>query len=332
VLVEQGWKSAQIELFGFIGIGSGGFNSFFESSFLEIVRIEIQELEVNQQLIEGGTEQFPLNFWIEEVLCHHWRQISVAELCYDTLLPGVAKISTKNSAGTITVTDINGAEKQFESVILTATPPAIDTTININPEAFSEEVWCALRSIEMTEPTKVFILTTKTPFWEKLDCTLRMTLTDRLPRQIYLFTSKELGYDAPNGIICLSYAWASSSIKFNALSNTQRVNVCLGALEEIYGEQMRHTIENEMVHDQSISICWENQYGYSGGWRMAHPGQANYVQVMHEQCLGLNTKWNNGLYLAGEAMSWYGLPGWIDGAIQTGLEAAISAISHVIKE
>jgi monoamine oxidase len=331
VLVKQGWIPAQIELFGFIGIGSGGFNSFFVCSFLEIVRIEIQQLEVDQQLIERGTEQFPLNFWNEEVLCHHWGQTSVAKLCRGTLLPGVAKISTKNAAGIIIVTDINGAEKQFESVILTATPPAINTTININPEAFSPDVWSALRSIEMTASTKVFILT-KTPFWEKPDCTLRMTLTDRLPRQIYLFTSKELGYDAPNGIICLSYAWASSSIKFNALSGAQRVKVCLDALEEIYGKEMRHTIEKEMVHDQSISICWENQYGYSGGFRMAHPGQADYGQIMQEQCLGLNAKWDNGLYLAGEAMSWYGLSGWIDGAIQTGLEAAISAMFHVIKE
>ncbi len=95
---------------------------------------------------------------------------------------------------------------------------------------------------------------------------------------------------------------------------------------------MRHTIEKEMVHDESLSICWENQYGYSGGFHMAHPGQANYVQFIHEQCLGLNAKWDNGLYLVGEAMSGLGLSGWMESAIQTGLEAAISAIFHVTKK
>ena len=57
---------------------------------------------------------------------------------------------------------------------------------------------------------------------------------------------------------------------------------------------------------------------------------SNYVQLMHEQTLGLDPQWNNGLYLAGEAMSWYGLSGWVDGAIKTGIQAAISAARKVI--
>jgi monoamine oxidase len=136
---------------------------------------------------------------------------------------------TNKSAGIITNTDINGTKKQFELVILTVAPPAIKATININPEAFLTDIWCALRCVELTGSTKVFILT-KTPFWENPGCTLRMTLTDWLPRQIYLFTSKELGYDAPNGIICLSYAWGSSSTNFSALHGKQRVKVCLDVL------------------------------------------------------------------------------------------------------
>jgi monoamine oxidase len=62
---------------------------------------------------------------------------------------------------------------------------------------------------------------------------------------------------------------------------------------------------------------------------MDHPGQADYGQIMQDKCLGLNAKQDNGLYLAGEAMSWYGLSGWIDGAVQTGLEAAIPSMFHV---
>ncbi|HAV2278588.1 FAD-dependent oxidoreductase [Serratia marcescens] len=131
-------------------------------------------------------------------------------------------------------------------------------------------------------------------------------------------------------MICLSYAWAASSISFNALSEAQRVEVCLDALEKIYGAAVRQRVEEQRVDDQSTTLCWEDEYGYNGGWRMANPGQQQYVQLMHEQTLGLDPQWNNGLYLAGEAMSWYGLSGWVDGAIKTGIQAAISAARKVI--
>jgi len=108
------------------------------------------------------------------------------------------------------------------------------------------------------------------------------------------------------------------------------VHVCLNAIEKMkfYGPEMRRKIEKEI--EGVMSICWEDQYGYSGGWRMANPGQAQDVSAMHAQCLGRPPKWNNGLYLAGEDLSWYGLSGWIDGAIKTGLQAAITATRRML--
>jgi tryptophan 2-monooxygenase len=329
MLIENSWTTDQINLFGYIGIGSGGFDSFFPSSFLEIVRIEIQELEKKgtQQLIIGGTNQIPMKFWTEEVECLHWGKTSLEALT-GGLRPGVRQIRTAppGQQGTVSITDTEGVTNEYAAAILTASPRAVDMTMAINQDAFSVNVWTALRNLEITSSEKVFILT-KTPFWNtSSEFKLYTTLTDQPPRQMYTFDNSDWGTDTPHGAVLLSYSWASSAIRYNALDEEERIQVCLNAIENmaIYGKPMREKLEAERI--DSRSICWEDEYGYSGGYRMANPGQAQQVSAMHAQSLGQPSQWNNGLYLAGEALSWYGLSGWIDGAIKTGLQAAISAI------
>lgn len=337
-LIAHGWSRDEITLFGYIGIGSGGFDSFFSSSFLEIVRIEIQQLEAfgTQQLIIGGTNQIPNRFWSEVVDCLHWGRMSVEKLNGGRLRPGVARIRTAVAGkGPVRITEVNGQTADYGAVILTASPRAIDTTLDINPDAFSTGIWTALRNVEITSSEKTFVLT-RTAFWneENTKYNFYTTLTDQPPRQMYTFDASDWGdKDATkSGAICLSYSWADSSIRYNALDDEQRVRVGLNAIEKmaIYGPELRRKIEKETT--EILSICWEDQYGYSGGWRMANPGQAQDVSAMHAQCLGQPSKWNNGLYLAGEALSWYGLSGWIDGAIKTGLQAAVTATRRMLSQ
>jgi tryptophan 2-monooxygenase len=332
VLVEFGWSTEQIQLFGYIGIGSGGFDSLFGASFLEIIRIEIQQLETDQQLIISGTQQIPERLWTEQVDCRHWGRMSVKELNGGAPRGGVLSIRTPppGESGPIEVVDTSHHKAMYPTVILTASPRAIDMTMDINPEAFSVEVWNALRNLELVASEKVFALT-KTAFWNDAGekHKLYTTLTDQPPRQMYLFDATDFGRPTNSGVICLSYAWASSSIRFNALPEERRKEVCLEAIAKMkfYGPSMRRKLEEEIV--ETASICWEQKYGFNGGWRMANPGQADQVRVLHEQCLGLSAERNNGLYLAGEAMSWYGLSGWIDGALKTGAQAALSSVRRL---
>jgi lysine 2-monooxygenase len=335
ILIEQKWTTSEINLFGYIGIGSGGFDAFFGSSFLEIVRIEIQQLETkgSQQLIIGGTNQIPSHLWSEEMECLHWGRTSVQKLNGGTPSPGIRSIRTAphGQSGPVTIVDTEGNEKQYEAVILSASPRAIDMTLNINFDAFSVDVWTALRDVELTSSEKVFVLT-ETAFWNdpNTEFPFYTTLTDQPPRQMYTFDKSDWGTETPHGAICMSYAWGSSAIRYNALDAKEKVTVCLNAIEhmDIYGRKMREKLEKEII--DTVSICWEDVYGYSGGYRMANPGQAQQVANLQAQSLGLHPEWNNGLYLAGEAMSWYGLSGWIDGAIKTGFGAAVSAVRRLL--
>ena len=58
VLNENGLSKQEIEYFGLIGIGTGGFDSLFQISFLEILRIVVCRWEVDQRLIKGGPTKF----------------------------------------------------------------------------------------------------------------------------------------------------------------------------------------------------------------------------------------------------------------------------------
>jgi len=328
MLIEKKWTPPEIDILGCVGTGTGGIDAFFTSSFLEWVRITIQGVEEEQQLIIGGTNQFAQRFWSEIVDTKAWGKTSVERLNDGAPLPGIATIRTPGpgQTGPIKIRDTRGREAEYESVILTASPRAIDMTLDINRDAFSQKVWSALRNVELTASEKVFAMT-RTAFWNEPGTKYKLytTLTDQTPRQMYQFDASDFGAETAAGVLCLSYSWGSYALRYDALDTEERVNVDLEAIErmEIYGPSMRKKIESEIV--ETVSIAWSDQLGYNAGWRMANPGQAQGVAELHKQCLGADPAWNNGLYLAGEALSWYGLSGWIDGAIKTGMQAAMSA-------
>ena len=329
VLLEHGWNDSEIDVLGCVGTGTGGIDAFFTSSFLEWVRITIQRVEENQQLVVGGTNQIAVRFWDEVVAGTPWgHSVSVETLNDGAPLPGIATIRTPGPGqkGPIVITDTRGQTAKYGAAILTASPRAIDMTVDINRDAFSQQVWSALRNVELTASEKVFALT-RTAFWNQPGTKYKLytTLTDQTPRQMYQFDASDFGQETAAGVLCLSYSWGTYALRYDALSEEARVRVDLEAIERMafYGPAMRRKIEDEII--ETVSICWSDQLGYNAGWRMANPGQAQGVATLHKQCLAADPVYDNGLYLAGEALSWYGLSGWIDGAIKTGLQAAVSA-------
>jgi tryptophan 2-monooxygenase len=50
--------------------------------------------------------------------------------------------------------------------------------------------------------------------------------------------------------------------------------------------------------------------------------------VLLDQNRAADPDWNSGVYLAGDSVSFSG--GWVEGALQTGIQAAICAIEHIL--
>lgn len=320
VLHENGLSKEEIEYFGLIGIGTGGFDSLFQISFLEILRIVVCRWEVDQRLIKGGTDQIPLALWSTASECAHWGSMSVSRLNQGRPRTAVKEIHAPNDpAKKALVTESNGESRPFDAVLISCSVRALEMDIKINRSAFSDEVWTAIQNIHLINSSKVFVRT-RTAFWKHQNPsqTLTCTITDEATRGTYLFDFD----DTPSGVICLSYTWTDSSVKFNALSQEERVETCIRILEEIYG---RDLISEQMV--ESVGISWEEMKGFNGAFKLNRPGQHAYQQSLFRQPFIPSPLQHNRAFLSGDTTSWAG--GWAEGAFQSGLDGAMAIIKKL---
>lgn len=80
VLCEHGLSRQEIKYFGSLGLGTGGFDSLYNISFIEILRLTVCKWEKDQRLIRGGVVQISENFWANQYECQHWGISSVSQL------------------------------------------------------------------------------------------------------------------------------------------------------------------------------------------------------------------------------------------------------------
>ncbi len=317
VLVEQGLSKKEIDLFGSLGIGTGGFNSMFPVSFLEIFRLAALKWETDQRLIKGGVGQIPENFWANLRQSRYFGITSVKALNNGRPLDAAAKIQTPDLPGEqIEITDINGTAQFYDAVIITCSHRALETGIKINWNAFSEDVWTAIQNIHMTRSGKIFIRTRKA-FWKDAppDTTLNCTITDEALRGTYLFDFD----DTDSGVICLSYTWEDSATKLCSLSEQELLHKSLDTLKTIYGR--------DLISDQAEevkTIFWEQEKGYQGAFKLNYPGQHEDQKALFLQTRPDSFEAHTGVFLSGESTSWAG--GWIEGALQSGLDAAMAVV------
>lgn len=317
VLHENGLSKQEIEYFGLLGLGTGGFDPLFQISFLEILRLVVCRWEVDQRLIKGGADQIPFGLWSDARNCIHWGQMSVSRLNQGQPRPAVKEIYVPTDPSKkVLVTDTKGEVRPYEVVLISCSLRALEMDIKINRSAFSDDVWAAMQNIHMINSSKVFART-RTAFWKHQNPsqTLTCTVTDEATRSTYLFDFE----DTRSGVICLSYTWEDSSVKFNALRHEERVQTCIRILEKIYG---RDLISDRVV--ESVSISWEEVKGYNGAFKLAHPGQYSYQQALFRQPFTPSPQRHNGVFLSGETTSWAG--GWVEGAFHSGLDAAMATI------
>ena len=320
VLCEHGLSRDEIDLFGSMGLGTGGFNSMFPISFLEIFRLMVCKWEVDQRIVKGGVSRIPESFWEQNRLCRHWGKMNIKTLNNGQPLGAVARIHTPDAFDEkIKITDINGNTRSYEAVILTCSHRALETDIKVSRNTFSDAVWSAIQDIHMTRSGKVFIRT-REAFWKNLDprSTLNCTITDEAIRGTYLFDFD----DTPSGVICLSYTWEDSATKLHGLDEKERLDKSLSILKTIYG---RDLISDQMAEFKTI--FWEHKKGYHGAFKLNYPGQYEDQKALFLQTKPKSMASHNGVFLSGESTSWAG--GWIEGALHSGLDAAMAVIGKL---
>jgi len=312
------------EVFGQVGFGTGGWDSDFPNSMLEILRVVATGLDDQQRLVVGGVEELPRGIWnfAPDKIAHWPAGTTLNGLHGGAPRPGVVALA-RASADKIAVTDRWGDTRLYGAVLATCQSWLLTTSIAAGEDLFSQKLWMALDRTRYMQSSKTFVMVDR-PFWRERNprtnhYEMSTTLSDRLTRGTYLFDN---GPDKP-GVICLSYSWMSDAMKVLPLSADQRVNLMLGALKKIYPET---DIARHIVGDP-ITVSWENDPGFLGAFKGALPGHYRYNRRMY--CHFMQSELppaEKGMFLAGDDISW--TPAWAEGAVQTALNAVWGIMHH----
>ena len=313
------------EVFGQVGFGTGGWDSDYPNSMLEILRVVATACDDNQRTIVGGVEQVPRQLWrrAPERMAHWPAGTSLEKLHAGSPRPGVRRLA-RNADGTIAVTDRWGVTRNYPAVLVTCQSWLLTTHMQCDETLFSPKLWMALDRTRYMQSSKTFVMVDR-PFWKEKDPRtgrdrMSMTLTDRLTRGTYLFDN---GDDRP-GVICLTYSWMSDALKMLPLPVDKRVSLALEALEKIYPGL---DIRSHIIGDP-ITVSWEADPNFLGAFKGALPGHYRYNHRMYCHFMqdGMPPS-EQGIFLAGDDISW--TPGWVEGAVQTALNAVWGIAHHL---
>jgi tryptophan 2-monooxygenase len=313
------------EVFGQVGFGTGGWDSDYPNSMLEILRVAVTECDENQRYIVGGVEQVPRALWrMKPSGLVHWPAGTSLEKLHDgATRTGVTRLS-RGPDGRIGVTDRWGVTRWYAAVLVTCQSWLLTTYMQTEESLFSPKLWMALDRTRYMQSAKTFVMVDR-PFWRERDPAtgqyrMSMTLTDRLTRGTYLFDN---GDDKP-AVICLSYSWMSDALKMLPLPVDKRVRLALDALKKIYPDL---DIESHIIGDP-ITVSWESDPNFLGAFKGALPGHYRYNHRMY--CHFMQQEMppeERGIFLAGDDVSW--TPGWVEGAVQTALNAVWGIVNHL---
>lgn len=317
------------EIFGQVGFGTGGWDTDFPNSILEILRVVYSEADDHHRGIVGGSQQLPLRLWEREpAKITHWPLgTSLSSLHGGTPRGAVTRLH-RTAGNRITVTDASGDIRTYRAAVFTAQSWLLLSKIDCSDSLFPIDHWTAMERTHYMESSKLFVPVDR-PFWldEAVDDrgeptgrdTMSMTLTDRMTRGTYLLDN---GPDKP-AVICLSYTWCDDSLKWLPLSANERMEVMLKSLGEIYPKVdiRRHIIGSP------VTVSWENEPYFMGAFKANLPGHYRYQRRLFTHFMQDRLPADKrGIFLAGDDISW--TAGWAEGAVQTALNAVWGVMTH----
>jgi tryptophan 2-monooxygenase len=313
------------EVFGQVGFGTGGWDTDFPNSMLEILRVVVTNQDEDQRLVVGGVEQMPRRLWRQAPERPvHWPQGTTLEKLHDGApRPGVTRIAP-NGRGAFRIMDRWGDVREYPAVLVTCQSWLLTARIDTDESLFSHRLWMALDRTRYMQSSKTFVMVDR-PFWTERDPAsgryrMSTTLSDRLTRGTYLFDN---GPGRPS-VICLSYSWMSDALKMLPLDVDQRVGLMLGSLQKIYPDL---DLKKHIVGDP-MTVSWESDPNFLGAFKGALPGHYRYNHRMY--CHFVQDELpphERGIFLAGDDVSW--TPAWVEGAVTTGLNAVWGIMNHL---
>jgi tryptophan 2-monooxygenase len=313
------------EIFGQVGFGTGGWDTDYPNSILEILRVVATAADDHHRSIVGGSQQLPLRLWEQPVAgAAYWPEGTSVRGLHEGGRPRGAVVDLRRTAPNhFTITDAGGRIDTYPAVVYTAQSWMLLSNITSDERLLPIDHWTAIERTHYMGSSKVFVLVDR-PFWKDIDPAtgrevMSMTLTDRMSRGTYLL---DQGDDRP-GLICLSYTWADDSLKLLPLDANARTEIMLGSLRKIYPDV---DIRSHIIATP-VTITWESEPAFMGAFKANLPGHYRYQERLFTHFMQDDLpQEHRGLFLAGDDVSW--TAGWAEGAVTTALNAVWGVMHH----
>ncbi|GAA2672515.1 flavin monoamine oxidase family protein [Actinoplanes palleronii] len=311
------------EIFGQVGFGTGGWDTDFPNSMLEILRVVYTAADDRHLSLVGGAQQLPLRLWSHapDTMAHWPAGTSLASLHPEGFRPAVSRLS-RSAEGIRVATADGGAD--FAAAVVTPQVRLLLNRIDTAEDLLPADVWTAVERTHYMGGSKLFALVDR-PFWTDRDertglPVMGMTLTDRAPRGVYLFD----GEPGEPGVMCLSYTWNDDSLKTAALPAGERLDVMLRHLRRVYpGVDI-----GGRIIAPPVAVTWETEPHFQGAFKANLPGQYRYQRRLFTHFMQRDLPAaQRGLFLAGDDVSWTG--GFAEGAVTTALNAVWGVLNHL---
>ncbi len=315
------WTGDDFELFGALGVGSGGFGPLYSVNFAEIARLVINGLETDQQFYPGGMQKLVDGF-LDCAPDAARPDLRIRDcIRYDTRVIAI-EYSLDPVRRVLVLAERDSSE--FDQVIVATTNRSIQVDMNLTdggPGVIPEAVDSALRELHLMNSSKLFVLT-RSKFWQAPGVSLPSNIqSDTLTRGLYCLDYTPETPHEGYGVVLISYTWGDDSTKYLALADpAERLDACLRALEACAGDFVA-ALRPEILPEHTRMIDWQLERNYFGAFKLNLPGQDGYNQRLYSHFLGARD-----LFFAGDSIGWCG--GWIESALQAGMNAACAVVNQ----
>lgn len=313
--LSQPWTPQDFSLFGALGLGSGGFGPLYQVNFAEIVRLVVNGLETDQQFYPNGLGQLIGGFLTAQVGGIEL----ISTIAFGTPVQAVQSV---NGQVQVTYGGESPGSMTFDAVVIATTTRSMQVDMGLtDPPAgtlvLTPDQNTAIREMHLMNSSKLFVLT-QSKFWESANLPANIQ-TDGLVRGLYC-----LDYAGSNyGVVLISYTWGDDSTKYIAVKDPQeRLGILLNSLQAAVPDFV-NALRPQILPQYTTLIDWQDEPSYYGAFKLNYPGQDPMNQALYYQFM----QSQNGIYLAGDSVGWCG--GWIEGALQTGVNAAAAAAQQL---
>ncbi|MCX5386997.1 NAD(P)/FAD-dependent oxidoreductase [Streptomyces sp. NBC_00083] len=326
-----GLSHGQAALLGTMGIGAAQWDSFFDLSMLEILRLVLTTEGSPLYYPQEGISALADGFWTRRTDTRAAGPRSLADLHHGRPRRAVTALEVPDDpARGVCVHDEDGRAEWYAAAVFTPQLHLLQTTVALRGadgggSPFGPRLWRAVRRLSYWQSAKTALLTEE-PFWQGTTMD-GVTLTDRLPRAAY--TVDYGPPHAPGGrraVLELSYTWGQDAMKVAASPLEERLRLFLDDLGRIHPD-VAGELRRQADRGRAVTISWENQRNFRGLSRFSRPGEYTYQRDLFSHFMkdfsgtaAVPGEAPNALFLAGDDTAWSA--GWLDHALASGINAA----------